>query len=72
MQDNNKYKAWEQLREEEAYWDNLAKQYLSAKDGFFIFNEQEILKNNDVSESTLFGLKNYLLNKYNTLEIEKL
>ena len=74
MQDNSyqEYEVYEQLRAEEEYWDNLAKKYLINQNGFFIFNEYEILKNNDIAESVLIGLKKYLLNKYNSLKIEKL
>jgi hypothetical protein len=75
MQNNNEnqeYEVWDQLREEEEYWDYLAKKYLLNEKGLFIFNEYEILKNNDISESQLQGLKNYLINKYGTLEITEL
>ena len=70
--DNQEYQTWDQLQEEESYLDSLAKEFLIFENGFFVFNEYKIMKNNDISKSLLNKLKEYLLNKYGTLEIEKL
>lgn len=66
------YQVWNQLREEEAYWDTIAKKVLLNKAGLLEFNENEIIKNKTLSASDVIGLKNYLLHKYGTLLIEKL
>ncbi len=66
--DNQEYEVWDQLREEEAYWDSLARSCMIARKGLFEFNEYEIMKNNDISKSQINGLKKYLINKYGTLE----
>ncbi len=73
MQNNNQeYQVWDQLLEEESYFDSLAKEFLIFKNSFFIFNEYKILKNNDISKSKLENFKQYLLTKYGTLEIKEL
>ncbi len=66
--ENTEYEVWDQLREEEAYWDSLAKNCMIARKGLLEFNEYEIMKNNDISKSQVDDLKNYLLNKYGTLK----
>ena len=48
--------------ERKEYLDYLVKKYATQVDDFFIFNEYEIIKNHDITNSEFFTIKNYLLN----------